>query len=106
MKYCRFQLNGQAHYGLVESVAGREAILRILLTAPEDSDGDVEGLRTRRIEPIALEEAELLPPARPSKIVCLGRSYRGHAAEAGHDVPQEPLIFLKATSALLPPEGT
>ena len=60
MKYCRFQLNGDAHYGLVESVAGRESILRILLTAPEESDGDVEGLRTRRIEPIALEEATLL----------------------------------------------
>jgi len=71
MKYCRFQLNGQAHYGLVESVAGRDAILRILLTAPEESDGDVEGLRTRRIEPIALEEAALLPPVRPSKIVCV-----------------------------------
>ena len=62
MKYCRFQLNGEAHYGLVESVAGRDSILRILLTAPEESDGDVEGLRTRRIEPIALDEATLLPP--------------------------------------------
>ena len=60
MKYCRFQLNGQAQYGLVEPVAGRDVILRILLTAPEDSDGDVEGLRTRRIDPIALEEAKLV----------------------------------------------
>ena len=83
MKYCRFQLNGEAQYGLVESVAGRDAIVRILLTAPEESDGDVEGLRTRRIEPIALEEAALLPPVRPSKIVCVGRNYREHAAELG-----------------------
>src|SRR5580658_4427276 len=75
MKYCRFQLNGQAHYGLVEPVAGRDSILRILLTAPEESDGDVEGLRTRRIEPIALDEATLLPPVRPSKIVCVRRSW-------------------------------
>ena len=105
MKYCRFQLNGEAHYGLVESVAGRDAILRILLTAPEESDGDVEGLRTRRIEPIALEEAALLPPVRPSKIVCVGRNYREHAAELGHEVPQEPLLFLKPSSALLAPGG-
>jgi 2-keto-4-pentenoate hydratase/2-oxohepta-3-ene-1,7-dioic acid hydratase in catechol pathway len=105
MKYCRFQLNGQAHYGLVESVAGRDAILRILLTAPEESDGDVEGLRTRRIEPIALEEAALLPPVRPSKIVCVGRNYREHAAELGHEVPKEPLIFLKPSSSLLAPGG-
>jgi 2-keto-4-pentenoate hydratase/2-oxohepta-3-ene-1,7-dioic acid hydratase in catechol pathway len=106
MKYCRFQFNGQAQYGLVESTNGRDAILRILLTPPEDADGDLESLRTRRIEPIALEEAVLLAPVRPSKIVCIGRNYREHAAELGHDVPVEPLLFLKATSALLAPGGT
>jgi 2-keto-4-pentenoate hydratase/2-oxohepta-3-ene-1,7-dioic acid hydratase in catechol pathway len=63
-------------------------------------------LRTRRIEAIPLAEAALLPPVRPSKIVCVGRNYREHAAELGHDVPTEPLIFLKATSALLAPGRT
>ena len=106
MKYCRFQLNGETHYGLVESVAGNDAIVRILLTAPEDADGDMESLRTRRIEPIPLQEAMLLPPVRPSKIVCIGRNYREHAAELGHEVPKEPLIFLKATSSLLAPGAT
>ena len=90
MKYCRFQFNGQVQYGLVESAAGREAIVRILLTAPEEADGDMESLRTRKIEAIPLEEAALLPPVRPSKIVCVGRNYREHAAELGHDVPTEP----------------
>jgi 2-keto-4-pentenoate hydratase/2-oxohepta-3-ene-1,7-dioic acid hydratase in catechol pathway len=105
MKYCRFQLDGQAQYGLVESVAGRDAIVRILVTPPEDADGDMESLRTRRIEAIPLEQAVLLPPVRPSKIVCIGRNYREHAAELGHEVPKEPLLFLKATSALLQPGG-
>src|SRR3984957_3755849 len=105
MRYCRFQFNDQVQYGLVESVAGRDAIVRILLTAPEEADGDIESLRTRRIEAIPLAEAPLLPPVRPSKIVCVGRNYREHAAELGHDVPKEPLIFLKPTSALLPPGG-
>jgi 2-keto-4-pentenoate hydratase/2-oxohepta-3-ene-1,7-dioic acid hydratase in catechol pathway len=106
MKYCRFQMNGQAHYGLLEAVAGRDAIVRILLAPPEEADGDLESLRTRRIEPVALEEAALLEPVRPSKIVCVGRNYREHAAELGHEVPEEPLLFLKATSALLAPGGT
>ena len=106
MKYCRFQFNGEAQYGLVESVGGRDCIVRILLTPPEESDGDMEGLRTRRIEAIALDEAALLPPVRPSKIVCVGRNYREHAAELGHEVPKEPLIFFKPTSALLAPGGT
>ncbi len=105
MKYCRFQFNGQAQYGLVESVAGKNAIVRLLLTPPEEADGDMEGLRTRKIEAIPLEQAVLLPPVRPSKIVCIGRNYREHAAELGHEVPKEPLIFLKATSALLAPGG-
>ena len=44
MKYCRFHFDGEARYGLVESVAGRDMILRILLTPPEQSDGDGEGV--------------------------------------------------------------
>lgn len=105
MKYCRFQLDGQVHYGLVESVAGHDAIVRILLTPPEEADGDMESLRTRKIEAIPLEQAVLMPPVRPSKIVCIGRNYREHAEELGHEVPKEPLLFLKATSALLAPGG-
>jgi 2-keto-4-pentenoate hydratase/2-oxohepta-3-ene-1,7-dioic acid hydratase in catechol pathway len=105
MKYCRFQLNGEAHYGLIESAAGRESIFRILLTAPEESDGDVEGLRSRRIEAIPLEEAKLLAPVRPTKIVCVGRNYREHAAELGSEIPKEPLLFFKPNSALLDPGG-
>jgi 2-keto-4-pentenoate hydratase/2-oxohepta-3-ene-1,7-dioic acid hydratase in catechol pathway len=39
--------------------------------------------------------------ARPSKIVCIGRNYRAHAAELGNEVPVEPLIFLKPPSSLI-----
>ncbi|MFI5248696.1 MAG: fumarylacetoacetate hydrolase family protein [Gemmatimonadales bacterium] len=39
--------------------------------------------------------------ARPSKIVCIGRNYRAHAAEMGNEVPTEPLIFLKPPSSLI-----
>src|SRR2546430_3010950 len=106
MKYCRFQQDTQPLYGLVEPVAGRDAIVRILLTPPEKADGDVEGLRTRRIEPIALEEATLLAPVRPSKIICVGRNYRDHAEELGNEVPTEPLLFFKPPSSLLALGGT
>lgn len=39
--------------------------------------------------------------AFPSKIVCIGRNYRAHAAELGNEVPTEPLIFLKPPSAIV-----
>ncbi len=48
-----------------------------------------------------LAEVRLLPPCWPSKIVCVGRNYREHAAELGNEVPAEPLIFLKPPSSLL-----
>ncbi len=38
---------------------------------------------------------------RPSKIVCVGRNYAEHAAELGNEVPKEPLLFLKAPSAIV-----
>jgi 2-keto-4-pentenoate hydratase/2-oxohepta-3-ene-1,7-dioic acid hydratase in catechol pathway len=44
-----------------------------------------------------------LPLSRPSKIVCVGRNYMAHAREMGNAVPDEPLLFLKPPSALLPP---
>jgi 2-keto-4-pentenoate hydratase/2-oxohepta-3-ene-1,7-dioic acid hydratase in catechol pathway len=50
---------------------------------------------------ILLAEVRLLPPCWPSKIVCVGRNYREHAAELGNEVPAEPLIFLKPPSALI-----
>ena len=48
----------------------------------------------------------LLPPVQPSKIVCVGRNYRAHAAELGNELPAEPLLFLKPPSSLLGPDGT
>ncbi|MBV8894274.1 MAG: fumarylacetoacetate hydrolase family protein [Acidobacteria bacterium] len=103
MRYCRFYLDRDAHYGLVESFAGKEAITRVLLTAPEEGDGELEDLPSKRMDPTALETARLLAPVRPSKIVCVGRNYREHAAELGHELPAEPLLFLKPTSSLLGP---
>lgn len=49
---------------------------------------------------------DLLPPVRPSKIIGIGRNYRAHAKELGHDVPTEPLYFLKAPSSLLVSGGS
>jgi 2,4-diketo-3-deoxy-L-fuconate hydrolase len=40
---------------------------------------------------------------RPGKIVCVGRNYRAHAAETGAELPKEPLLFMKATTAFAGP---
>lgn len=44
------------------------------------------------------------PVARPSKIVCVGLNYRDHAAETGQAEPEEPILFAKATTAVVGPD--
>ncbi|WP_457636553.1 fumarylacetoacetate hydrolase family protein [Oceanithermus sp.] len=57
-------------------------------------------------EVFPLREVEVLPPAEPSKIVCVGRNYADHIKEMGHsfgeDLPAEPGLFLKAPNTLVP----
>ncbi|MGK2858043.1 MAG: fumarylacetoacetate hydrolase family protein [Thermoanaerobaculia bacterium] len=52
-----------------------------------------------------LDEARLLAPVTPGKIVAVGRNYAEHAKELGNEVPAEPILFLKPPSALLSPGG-
>jgi len=54
--------------------------------------------------PVVGDDVRLGPPLmRPSKIVCVGLNYAQHAAESGMDVPEEPVLFFKATSAIVGP---
>lgn len=77
--------------------------------------GIVEGTEVQVIEPhpftrhgptgesVPLEGLRLLAPVIPSKIVCVGRNYRDHAAELDNEVPTEPLLFLKPSSSVIGP---
>lgn len=54
-------------------------------------------------EEIPLDDVRLLAPVLPSKVVAVGRNYAAHAAEFGGEVPEEPLIFLKPSTAVSGP---
>ena len=56
-----------------------------------------------RLPEVAATERLGPPVARPSKIVCIGLNYSDHAREMGLALPTEPVVFLKATSALVGP---
>ena len=45
-------------------------------------------------------------PLRPGKLLCIGRNYAEHAAEMKSEVPDEPMVFLKPSTALVRDEGT
>ena len=52
-----------------------------------------------------LEEVELLAPINPPNIIAIGLNYRQHAVETGAEIPERPVIFLKATNSLADPNS-
>ncbi len=52
---------------------------------------------------LPLEEAQLVAPIVPGKIICVGRNYAAHAAEHDAEVPEIPIIFLKPPSTVIGP---
>ncbi|MCP9770682.1 FAA hydrolase family protein [Lacihabitans sp. LS3-19] len=62
-----------------------------------------EWLKTNKAPEISKSERLGSCVARPSKIICIGLNYAKHAAESGMDVPKEPVVFFKATTALCGP---
>lgn len=54
---------------------------------------------------VAMQGARLMPPAMPTKIVCVGVNYRQHAEELGHAIPEEPILFLKPPTSINAPMG-
>jgi len=54
-------------------------------------------------ESVPIGAVRLLAPAEPSKIVAVGRNYVDHAAERQSDLPVEPLLFLKPSTAVIGP---
>jgi 2-keto-4-pentenoate hydratase/2-oxohepta-3-ene-1,7-dioic acid hydratase in catechol pathway len=107
MKYCRFQFENQTHYGKVEDRHGELWIIDLAHAPEEDLAYRLAPRRSTSFafNPMPLSAATLLPPVTPSKIICVGRNYRDHVKELGHDLPTEPLIFFKPLSALLPSDG-
>jgi len=99
MRFCRFESDHVARYGLIEKFANQDVVRRTLDHLP-NAASDFE--RGTPVE-IPLASVRLLAPITPSKIVCIGRNYREHAKELNHPIPTEPLIFLKPPSAVLDP---
>ncbi len=88
MRYLRFAVDGVERWGRLQGVD-----VVPLSAAPWDG-GVAAGA------PVPVTEVQLCAPVQPSKVVCVGQNYRKHAAEMGKPVPTEPLLFLKAPSAL------
>jgi len=83
---------------------------RIATGAVDDGSEDVRILRGTFFEDpvptgevVPIDDVRLLAPVLPSKLVCVGRNYAAHAAEFDREVPEEPLLFLKPSTAVIGP---
>lgn len=74
-----------------------------LLRAIPTSGSILSGYTTGEPVPGGLSGAQLLPPVSPSKLVCLGLNYRDHAREMGKPLPEEPMLFMKPSTAVIGP---
>jgi 2-keto-4-pentenoate hydratase/2-oxohepta-3-ene-1,7-dioic acid hydratase in catechol pathway len=98
MKFCRFspvssrqKSTATIKFGLIEGDSIRE-----ISAAPWKE-------WKRLLRSFLLKDCRLAAPILPSKIVCVGRNYAAHAAEFGHEMPKEPMIFLKPPSSVIGP---
>ncbi|HKV65759.1 MAG TPA: fumarylacetoacetate hydrolase family protein [Rhodanobacteraceae bacterium] len=106
MKLARYGDAGREKPGMLDAQGG----LRDLSQAVNDIAGGVltkEGIeRLRALDPETLPAVEYnprlgAPVGHVGKIICVGLNYADHAVESGQPVPEQPVIFMKATSAIV-----
>lgn len=108
MKLLRYGPPGGEHPGMLDPNGN----IRDLSTVVADISGAVfareEMAKLRAVDPASLPRVQGSPRIGPcvasvGKFICIGLNYSDHAAESGMPVPAEPIIFLKATSAIIGP---
>lgn len=99
MRLCTFLHGASGRLGLVEGGTVMP------LDGPDVMAAIGDGAPPRAGEPRRLDEVRLLAPLRPPKLLGIGLNYRAHAAETGAELPAEPLVFAKLTSAVTDPGG-
>src|SRR5262245_14504694 len=108
MKLVRYGQPGSERPGILD----RDGAIRDLGGVIQDIDGStLTPHRLRQLKELKVESLPLVQGpqrlgacvARPGKFLCIGLNYADHAAETGAAIPSEPIIFMKATSALSGP---
>jgi 2-keto-4-pentenoate hydratase/2-oxohepta-3-ene-1,7-dioic acid hydratase in catechol pathway len=94
MRVLRVRYQDQVFYGALHQAEAEGQEAPQLFIQCLNRELGIEG-------PIPLQQCAVLPPVVPTKIICLAVNYRAHAAEMGHAIPEEPVLFLKAPSAVI-----
>lgn len=110
MKLIRFRQNSQVKTGIIineeyfdTSALGEDYNEQFFETDGMNRLKDFVEINQSALPKLAGDIELDCPIARPSKIVCIGLNYADHAKETGAAAPPEPVVFLKATSAIVGP---
>lgn len=106
MKFVRYGEPGQEKPGVLDDDGGIRDLSRLVADLSGTVLEDLQALRGLNVEalPLVPGTPRLGPPiSGTGKFICIGLNYADHAAESGMDVPLEPVIFMKATSAICGP---
>ena len=111
MKLFRFEKNGSIGIGMLNkagkqidiSAFGHDINEQFFETGGLEKLGNWLSTHESSCEEITHEFRYESCVARPSKIICVGLNYARHAKESGMDVPAEPVLFFKSTSAMCGP---
>lgn len=111
MKLLRHGEKGSERPGLLDSAGNiRDLSAHIQDISGEHlSDAAIDALRQIDVEQLPIVDSNVrLGPcvAQVGKFICIGLNYSDHAAESGLEVPPEPVVFFKATSAITGPNDT
>ena len=109
MKLLRYGPSGQEKPGLLDREGNIRDLSGVIPDLSGEALGDATLERLRALEPASLPLVEGSPRIGPcvgqvGKFICIGLNYADHAAESGMDLPEEPVIFMKATSAICGPD--
>lgn len=108
MRLARWGAAGEERPGILASDGTMRDLTEIVADIAGDVLSDDQLARIRAVDALGLpcvaDNVRIGPPVgNIGKLVCIGLNYRDHAAEAKLSEPKEPIIFLKATSAIVGP---
>jgi 2-keto-4-pentenoate hydratase/2-oxohepta-3-ene-1,7-dioic acid hydratase in catechol pathway len=108
MKLLRYGSPGDEQPGLVDSSGAIRDLSGVVPDIAGETLLPASIAKLSRIDPGSLPRVNDTPRIGPcvgrvGKFICIGLNYSDHAAESGMPVPKEPIIFLKATSAIIGP---
>lgn len=111
MKLLRYGPAGHEKPGILDENGNIRDLSSLVADIGGDTllDAGLERLRELNVEglPLVTGSPRLGPcVANSGKFICIGLNYSDHAAETGATVPPEPIIFMKATSAIIGPNDT